>query len=140
MPRRELARAVQTMLLRLVRENGPVKEHPGEVLPLKYAVGGLIGFEFLQQCHFLEHHSRSGGAWAPVEDTAQLAGLRAGYDTISALDERLSLHVHRYRHEASPEQFQNLNAIGKRWRFKDLRDCLAAQETAIETAFRSAAR
>ena len=140
MLRRELARAVQTMLLRLVRENGPVKARPGEVLPLKYAVGGLIGFEFLQQYHFLEHHSRSGGAWAPVEDSAQLAGLRAGYDSIGALDERLSLHVHPYRHEASPEQFQNLDAIGKRWRFKDMRDCLAAQETAIETAFWSAAQ
>lgn len=140
MPRMELARAVQAMLVRLVRENGPVKGRAAEVLPLKYATGGLIGFEFLQQYHFLAHHGQSGGAWAPVEDSPQLASLRAGYDTIGALDERLSLHVDRYRHEASPGQFRDLHAIGDRWRYDDMRGRLAAQEAAIESAFQRAAQ
>ncbi|MBI3993908.1 MAG: hypothetical protein HY342_11595 [Candidatus Lambdaproteobacteria bacterium] len=50
--RREVVAAVRHMLLRLVREHSQGVD-TDQVLPLKYAVGGMIGFEFLRQCQFL---------------------------------------------------------------------------------------
>ena len=125
------------MLHRLVGEHGiPAGKGRDGPLPLKYAVGGLIGFEFLQQFFFLEQR-RAGGIWQAGEDNATLAGLRPAYRDIGLLDERLSLYDERYRHEPGPGQF-NLEAIAARWQYEEARTRLNDQEEAVEAAFRDA--
>ena len=132
-PHGRVAREVQAMLLRLVEAHGPP---PGTaVLPLKYAVGGMIGFEFLSQAHFLcaQH---PGQPWTLPPPHATIARLEPVYGDLGRLDERLSFHVPGYRHEAEPRHFETLAAVRERWSFVGAREQARVLRRGVEETFR----
>ena len=138
LPDREVARAVWDMLGRLVAEHAPPGSAKGERLPLKYAMGGMIGFEFLSQLLFLLAPQRREGSWGGGPEPEKIRELRPAYDSISALDERLSFYEPRFHHEVTPEHFGSLAAIGGKWNYRDMRALCAGLKAEVEQAFQEA--
>ena len=119
-PRAEVVAAVQTMLERLVTEH---RGHVGpDAVPLKYAVGGMIGFEFLRQTEILlgMQQSRDVPPWTPPEQSEMIKALWPVYVDLVDLDECLALHLPRFDHVATLAQIETLAAVQTRWRFADV--------------------
>jgi hypothetical protein len=117
------------------RTSGPEREN----LPLKYAVGGLLGYEFLTQAHFLRARSEGGensADWTAPPPHETMTTWENGFRTIGALDERLSFYEQDGRHLLRPVQFQNLAVIARRWNLEEVRALCSRMEEAIVEAFR----
>ena len=157
--RREVVTAVRHMLLRLVREHTQGLD-PREVLSLKYAVGGMIGFEFLRQCQFLvaqldvppdaelqavpgaaqAHAAESDAAavaarWTRPQEHEMITNLLPLYLELSDLDELLALHVEQFEHRATAEMFEALAAVRARWNFDEVREAMRRMESSVLAAF-----
>ncbi|HUJ75518.1 MAG TPA: hypothetical protein VL359_11695, partial [bacterium] len=135
----QTARAVRGMLGRLVAQNAPRRrgDRPEREAPLqlKYAVGGLIGFEFLRQCAFLLARATPGGDWTPPEDHAIISRLLPAYHTLGALDERVSFYLEPYRHEVHPQDFQRIAAVRERWDYQTVVRLCQELESQVEEGF-----
>ena len=130
----DVARAVREMLGRLVAEHAPPSGTSG-ALALKYAVGGMIGFEFLRQCQFLQAASENGKGWSAPEAPQSIREMEPAYDTLGALDERLSFYEPGYAHVAAPEHFEKYAAVGSAWKYGDIRELAARLERDVERTF-----
>jgi glutamine synthetase adenylyltransferase len=119
-PRAQVAGAIQTMLERLVAEHrgrsGP------DAVTLKYAVGGMIGFEFLRQAEILLGMQQPGDVppWTPPEQSEMIKALWPVYVDLVDLDECLALHLPRFDHVATMAQMETLAVVQARWRFADV--------------------
>lgn len=136
LPDAEVARQVWQMLGRLVEQNERSRRAAGPAVALKFAVGGLIGYEFLAQAHFLCARRAPGADWTPPPPHEIMERLHAAYRDISALDERLSFHESDERHELRPEHCERLAAIGERWRFDEVEALCARMAREIGAVFR----
>jgi glutamine synthetase adenylyltransferase len=128
--------AVWEMLNLLVEQNARGRRGDGPVVPLKFAVGGMIGYEFLQQAYFLCDR-RPGCGWTAPTPREIMERLEPGVVEIGALDERLSFYERDGRHELRPEHCQNLAALGARWRFEEIEALCSRMEGEIAAAFRA---
>jgi len=128
-----VARAVWEMLERLIAAN-PAGE---QGLPLKYSLGGMLGYEFYAQLQFLLH-ARRGGTWTAPAPDGILTERHRDYQTMSALDERLSFYLPSFAHVVQPEQFERYRAIGARWRFVELQRLARRMEEGLLAAFTAA--
>ena len=137
LPPDEIARRVWLMLGRLVEQSAHERRSQGPVLALKFAVGGLIGYEFLAQTHFLCAARAPGAGWTPPAPHAIMERLQADYADIGALDERLGFHERDGRHELRPEHCQRLAAIAEHWRFEEVQARCATMEREVGAAFRA---
>ena len=153
-PPREIARQAWDMLKRLLAEQNKAENRAGnragiragraseperDALPLKYAVGGLLGYEFLSQAHFLRVRSEGGeqGAdWTPPPPHETMKAWENGFRTIGALDERLSFYEPDGQHLLRPDRFNNLAAVARRWNLEEVRALCSRMEEAIVEAFR----
>jgi glutamate-ammonia-ligase adenylyltransferase len=132
MARADIAREVKAMLDRLVAQNAP--KGAGPALPLKFAVGGMLGFEFLSQFNFLAERAAAPN-WTPPPDHAIIRRIRPDYDVISALDERVSFHRDPYRHVIGPDDFSRFAAVGARWSYEAVASLCRRMTTQVEEAF-----
>jgi glutamine synthetase adenylyltransferase len=147
-PPQDVAREVFAMAKRLAAQS-PVSA-PGRI-QLKYAVGGMLGFEFLRQCHFLLRRQTGeadaldpqraelaalAGWWTPPGDHEIIVRLTPDYDALSALDERVSFYVEPYRHEVGPETFSRFAGVGRRWHYEKVLALCDRMRTSLEGAFR----
>ncbi|MCZ6628937.1 MAG: hypothetical protein O7E56_12010 [SAR324 cluster bacterium] len=130
----QVARAVREMLGRLVSEHAPPGAATGW-LPLKYAVGGLIGFEFLRQCRFLQAQGDGENGWNDPADHEGIRALRGAYDTLGALDERMGFHEPAYSNEVAPLHFAKYAAIGGAWNYEQVRSLVREMEDGVERGF-----
>jgi glutamate-ammonia-ligase adenylyltransferase len=105
MPRDAISREVRQMLERLVEQHAPVHPRGAAHLPLKFAVGGMLGFEFLRQFHFLAERAEGAPTWTPPPEAPAVLALQADYNLLNALDERVSFYRAGYRHILHPEDF-----------------------------------
>jgi glutamate-ammonia-ligase adenylyltransferase len=137
LPTGEVARQVWDMLGRLVEQNARSQHAAGPALPLKFSVGGLIGYEFLGQAHFLCARRAPGADWTPPPPHGIMEALHAAYAEVSALDERLGFHERDERHELRPEHCERVAAIRERWRYEEVEALCARMATEIEAAFRA---
>ena len=150
-PPRDVAREVLDMARRLAA-HAPA---PGTGrVQLKYALGGMLGFEFLRQCHFLLARQRPGGdraggpdpraaepaelaaGWTPPGDHEMIRRLSPDYDTLGALDERVSFYVERYRHEVDAETFRRYAGVGRRWSHDRVLAVCQRMQAGVEAEFR----
>jgi glutamate-ammonia-ligase adenylyltransferase len=134
-PRREIAREVRAMLERLVAQHAPPPGGAEPRLALKFAVGGMLGFEFLRQFYFLAERAAPGSPWQPPEDTQIIQELLPDYELLNALDERVSFYREAYRHVVDPGDFRRYSAVGARWRFETTAAVCRRMEARIEQAF-----
>jgi glutamate-ammonia-ligase adenylyltransferase len=132
--RPQIAGAVREMLGRLVEAQAPRSAERERVIPLKFAIGGMIGFEFLRQAHFLIERS-AVGEWTPPPGHETIERLEPAYGALADLDERLAFYVSGYRHEAAPEHFERLAAIRSRWSYTAVREATVRLEGEIERCF-----
>lgn len=156
MPVSSMAGEVWTMLKRLVAEHAPGSSAERESLSLKYAVGGMIGYEFLQQAYFLaatcgtlpaerkmgeESPSHlTSPHWAAPHWTApplheRMASMEPDYLEIGKLDERLSFFDPDNPHRFFPRHGRELRAIAERWRFEEVQSLCSRMETRVGQAF-----
>ena len=151
MPVSQMAGEVWTMLERLVAENTPGSPAGRESLPLKYGVGGMIGYEFLQQAYFLatmcgiisaekgtgkeaqSHWTQS--QWTTPTLHEKMASLEPDYLEIGKLDERLSFFDPENQHRIHPRHCRELSAIAERWRFEEVQSLCSRMETRVRQAF-----
>jgi glutamate-ammonia-ligase adenylyltransferase len=149
-PPRDVAREVLDMARRLAAHSPP--SGSGR-LQLKYALGGMLGFEFLRQCRFLLERQRpdgtqSGGpdprsgspadpaaGWTPPEDHEMIRRLAPDYDMLGALDERVSFYAERYRHEIDPETFRRYAGVGRRWSHGQIAALCQRMQAGVEAEF-----
>ncbi|MEE8396862.1 MAG: hypothetical protein V3S29_12460 [bacterium] len=135
LPHSQVAAEVWRMLSRLVREHAPRRRNGAAVLPLKYAVGGMMGFEFLGQYHFLKARLQGAPGWTPPEEHEKMHALRPAYEAIGALDERLSFHDERFRHRLEPEVFEKLPGLAKGWNVEEIGRLAAELEAGVTEFF-----
>ena len=146
-PQQELAQKIRHMLERLVQEHTP--RHPDEGIPLKYGVGGMIGFEFLKQCVLLWGETRLTEGWG--ERPALTGGVQQGpvakahhllteltpaFQSLSALDERLSLYITPFVHVVSAGDLAALTAVRDRWSFEQITAAAKILREGVEAGFR----
>ena len=139
MPPREIAQQAWDMLGRLLAEENRAHHSEKDALPLKYAVGGLLGYEFLAQAHFLRARSGEGdesAGWTAPPPHETMEAWENGFRTIGALDERLSFYEQDGGHLLRPVQFQNLAVIAHRWNLEEVKALCSRMEEAIVEAFR----
>ena len=98
----------------------------------------MIGFEFLSQLLFLLAPQAREGIWGSGPEPEKIRELRPAYDSISALDERLSFYEPRFHHEVTREHFSALAAIGAKWNYRDMRALCDRLEAEVEKAFQEA--
>jgi glutamate-ammonia-ligase adenylyltransferase len=135
MPRAAIAREIRLMLDRLAEQNAVPAPAGEPQLPLKFAVGGMLGFEFLRQFHFLAERASGPAAWTPPEDHAIIKRLQPDYDLLNALDERVSFYREPYRHVVGPEDFRRYAAVKARWRFETVAALCQRMQAQVEDAF-----
>lgn len=134
-PRGDVAGAVRTMLERLVAEH---RGHTGpDAVSLKYAVGGMIGFEFLRQTEILLGMQQPGAGppWTPPEQSEMIRALWPAYVDLVDLDECLALHLPRFDHVATMAQMETLAAVQARWRFADVAARVRELEVRVREGF-----
>ena len=137
LPPEQVAREVWAMLLRLVEQAGRERRAPLPVVPLKFGVGGLIGYEFLGQAHYLCARRAPDSGWTPPPPHEIMKRLHGDYREVSALDERLSFHERDGRHELRPEHCTGLAAIRARWGLEEVEALCTRMAKEIEGAFRA---
>ncbi len=135
LPRAQIARDVRTMLDRLVEQHAPRSMSAEPHLPLKFAVGGMLGFEFLRQSHFLAERAAGEPNWTPPPDHVIIRRLQPDYDLLNALDERVSFYRDPYRHVVIPEDFGRYAAVGARWRFETVAALCQRMKAQVDAAF-----
>ncbi len=135
MSRALIARDVRAMLQRLVEQNAPAGRGDAQGLPLKFAVGGMLGFEFLRQTHFLAARAAGEATWTPPEDHGIIKRLQPDYDLLNMLDERVSFYREPYRHVVIPEDFRRYAAVGARWRFETVAALCQRMQAHVDAAF-----
>jgi hypothetical protein len=123
------------MLERLVEQNVPSRKSPVTRLPLKFAIGGMLGFEFLRQFHFLAERAAGPATWTPPEDHATIVGLQPDYDLLNALDERVSFYRGSYEHTVEPEDFQQYAAVRARWSYESVIDLCERMKMQVDAGF-----
>ena len=134
-PVSRIARDVHEMLGRLVAEHGVAEPNRDGRLALKYHPGGMIGYDFLRQFHFLRARLQQGPSWTEPAPHEMMSRLRAGNETLRALDERLSFYDPKFRHEAEPRHFRELAAIRDRWSHEQAAGLLREMGDAITDGF-----
>jgi glutamate-ammonia-ligase adenylyltransferase len=142
-PPREVAREVLDMARRLMAQSPPSAL---DRLQLKYSLGGMLGFEFLRQCHFLlACQGQETGApssqddvtrWAPPPDHERVAALSTDYETLCAVDERASFYVEPFRHEVGEDTFQRFAGVRRRWAYAQVRELCVRMQSGVEESFR----
>ncbi|MDH4248741.1 MAG: hypothetical protein OEW39_13100, partial [Deltaproteobacteria bacterium] len=133
-----VATAVQTMMERLVTQSAP-NLPPGEepALSLKFATGGLIGFEFLRQAHFLCARLTGPPLWEPPEPAPNLVEGLTDYESLGALDERLSFYIPRYGNRVRRSELERLAALRDRWHWDDVRRVWERMEARVIAGFQT---
>ncbi len=147
-PPQDVAREVFTMAQRLAAQS-PVSAP--DRIQLKYALGGMLGFEFLRQCHFLLGRQAGeaagldpnradpaalAGWWTPPGDHEIINRLAPDYEALSALDERVAFYVEPYRHEVGPDTFRRYAGVGRRWSYEQVFTLCQRMRASLEGAFR----
>ena len=135
-----VAARVWSMLQRLVSEHGRNGLGEKDLLPLKYATGGMLGFEFLDQYEFLKSVQSSAAGWTHKAPHGIIAELNGHYRTLSALDERLSLYKSPFAHGVSPADFERYAALASRWEYDAIREQARQLGSRVEQAFSEASR
>ncbi|HEX7926669.1 MAG TPA: hypothetical protein VF678_03695, partial [bacterium] len=135
LPRADIAREVQAMLRRLVEQNAPGSRSGEPQIPLKFAEGGMLGFEFLRQFHFLAERAAHPNGWVAPEDHPAVQRLQRGYDQINALDERVSFYRDGYKHVVSPEDFRRYAAVSAHWRFDAIAALCERMQQEVDAGF-----
>lgn len=138
--RAQVTQAVEQMLGRLVVENTREIEASGQPIPLKFASGGLIGFEFLRQAHFLCEKLQGSPHWTPPPPHEKIEALAAKYEEIARMDERLSFYVEPYDHVALPEHFKILGAIASHWNHQSTETLCNQMAKEVESLFQDLKR
>lgn len=147
---RDIAREVLHMAQRLAAQSPPSR--PG-TLQLKYGLGGMLGFEFLRQCYFLlsrqevvvamqdpEHTPQDWASrWTVPDDHEIIQGLMGDYDTLGAVDERVSFYIEPFHHEVDSETFRRLAGVQRRWSYDQVVSLCQRMKTSVEAAFRDLA-
>jgi glutamate-ammonia-ligase adenylyltransferase len=133
LPPAGIAEAVRRMLERLVEQNAPPAA-PAPLLPVKFAVGGMLGYEFLRQAHFLAACRAPDAPWTAPPDHEIIVALQPGYDLLGALDERVSFYDERHAHAVEPSHF-GLAAVGSRWNYDAVASLCRRMKTQVEDGF-----
>jgi len=154
----ELAGQVRHMLDRLVEEHMPPAAREGRAVALKFAPGGLIGYEFLRQLALLRALWRGDAAWIPAEngggspevlpprlpagapERAWVDPLTPLYQTLAAVDERLACHLGADDHLALPEHFSTIRAVGETWNWEQLQEVSRRLAQGVEDGFKQLAK
>lgn len=128
----DIAAAVREMLGRLTAQHAP---QGAPALPLKYAAGGMLGYEFATQAHFLCARAEPGADWTPPPPHEKIEPLEPAYRELSALDERLSFYVDGFDHALRPEHPQRFRAVAERWGYEQVEGLCRQLEAGVASAF-----